>query len=520
MEVWKKMLATCLLISAVLLSAKTVSAEERGSVEYNGIQILTIGTDGTFVWNGNLFESDIPKGVSYDPENCVLTLNNAIIAATSGYGTEAGIWVEGSGKLKIHLIGHNVIAGSKMGIVSYADEVEITGDGTLDIQCLKAGYRGNDLTVKSGNINIVRTEREYDYFYGITVDYDGSHWYADQGADFNFLGGTISVICKEENYTDQPDEYHNDELLIGISAPWSNITVENAAINIDLEKAEEIYGMAMGYEEENDELQSGKLSFGNATIDCHISDCDYGSPLWFYEFVNSGDALFYMGDLGANYKAGFDQAFYSAPTEYSDGYASIYDYLTISSKEIPVNMEFYDVSDKEWYYEGIKDVFDRNIMVGIEPDIFGTFDEVSRAQFAVMLYRAEGKPEIEDKSTFPDVPRDSWYTDAVDWASKNGIIKGYATDLFGSADIITREQLATMIYRYAMYKGHDVTGQADLTKFTDSDKVSPFAQKAVSWAVNAKIISGKDSGTRLDPIGTTTRAECATMMMRYLGKYK
>ena len=161
-------------------------------------------------------------------------------------------------------------------------------------------------------------------------------------------------------------------------------------------------------------------------------------------------------------------------------------------------------------------------MTGLNETTFGPAEDLSRAQFAVILYRMEGSPEVAYRDQFKDVSSDpgQFYRDAVMWASSEdvGIITGYTEGLlagcFGPADQITREQMAVMMYRYAQYKGFDVTG-GELGNFPDRDKVSAFAQEAMGWANNTGLITGNDDGT-LAPQGTASRAVCATIIKRFM----
>ncbi len=127
---------------------------------------------------------------------------------------------------------------------------------------------------------------------------------------------------------------------------------------------------------------------------------------------------------------------------------------------------------------------------------FGPAQTLNRAEFAAILYRMEGEPEAVYEDRFTDVPENQYYTDAVMWASSDevGVIKGYYSDgekgRFGPEDKITREQLVTMLYRYANYKNDTTAEKFSVTDFQDKDEVSEFAQEAVAWAVDRQIITG------------------------------
>lgn len=173
-----------------------------------------------------------------------------------------------------------------------------------------------------------------------------------------------------------------------------------------------------------------------------------------------------------------------------------------------------------WYQEGVDYVTGKKIMTGLREDYFGLEENLSRAQFAVILWRMENSPKVTKDNNFPDVENGTWYTDAVLWASDKGIITGYTHNgYFGPADDITREQMAVMMYRYAGYKGYSTSARVSVDSYEDGAKVSEFAKEAMSWAVANGIITGKQDGVLLDPQGNATRAECATIIMRFAKKF-
>lgn len=179
---------------------------------------------------------------------------------------------------------------------------------------------------------------------------------------------------------------------------------------------------------------------------------------------------------------------------------------------------FLDISTTDWYYKNVKRISEKGIMTGLTPTAFGPVETLSRAQFAVILYRMSDSPKIRYRDSFPDVYKHDWYADAVIWASQNGIINGYAHNgCFGPADPITREQIATMLFRYAQYMGYNTSGRSIFMDYIwyDSLSVSDFARTAMEWNTWSGIISGKYDNSYLDPQGIATRAECATMILRF-----
>ena len=141
---------------------------------------------------------------------------------------------------------------------------------------------------------------------------------------------------------------------------------------------------------------------------------------------------------------------------------------------------------------------------------------LTRAMFVAILYRMEGSPKVESKSGFADVPEDAYYADAVAWASANGIVAGYSDSEYAPDDTITREQMAAMMWRYAKYKGEDVSTGEDnnILSYSDAQTASEYAIPALQWADKEGIISGFEDGT-LRPKQTATRAQTATIIKNY-----
>lgn len=190
--------------------------------------------------------------------------------------------------------------------------------------------------------------------------------------------------------------------------------------------------------------------------------------------------------------------------------------------EIPVGMKlpYEDVSKDAWYYDNVYYNYFAGTMKGVKDTLFAPGENLARAQFAIILYRMNGEPQVTYNDRFPDVLESDWYAQAVLWAASTEVVKGYEnTGMFGPSDYINREQMAVMMYRYAKYRGYDISVKADYDKFTDASDVNEFAEEAMSWAVGNKIITGKDNGTRLDPQGKATRAECAAIIQRFIEQY-
>lgn len=175
---------------------------------------------------------------------------------------------------------------------------------------------------------------------------------------------------------------------------------------------------------------------------------------------------------------------------------------------------FDDVDSSAWYADAVSYVAENGIMNGAGNGTFAPDTVMSRAMLVQVLYNLEGKPEAAD-CTFTDVAADAWYADAVAWAADAGIVTGVSDTTFAPDQMMTREQIATILYRYAAYKNYDVTASNDLSSYTDAGQIGSYAVEAMQWANGAGLITGS-TATTLNPLGSATRAEVATILMRFL----
>lgn len=183
--------------------------------------------------------------------------------------------------------------------------------------------------------------------------------------------------------------------------------------------------------------------------------------------------------------------------------------------EAPVSgLPFGDVKTADWFYNDVKYVYEKGMMAGTAADVFAPNATTTRAMIVTILYRLEGSPAVTGTSSFVDVPAGQWYTDAVNWAAANQIVKGTSATTFAPNDSITREQMAAILYRYAQYKGYDVTKNADLSGYSDNGQVSAYAKDALAWANAAKLINGV-TNTTLAPQGNATRAQVSAILHRF-----
>lgn len=179
---------------------------------------------------------------------------------------------------------------------------------------------------------------------------------------------------------------------------------------------------------------------------------------------------------------------------------------------------FDDIADTDWFFDDVMHMYIKSIMSGITDTTFEPYMSASRAMIATILYRIENQPEVTYSAIFDDVPEGEWYADAVLWAAEAGIVEGFGNGVFAPMDNITREQMATILYRYAKYKGYDTVDLAELTDFEDASNVQEWAVAAMQWAVAKGLMEGKDKN-HLKPGELAIRAEVAAIFTRFLELY-
>lgn len=187
-----------------------------------------------------------------------------------------------------------------------------------------------------------------------------------------------------------------------------------------------------------------------------------------------------------------------------------------SKPATPAGKSFDDVKPGDWFYDEVLDMAKGGYINGVSDRLFAPYEPLSRAMLVTILYRMDGEQAVSGSSTFTDVVKGSWYDKAVAWASANGIVTGYDANRFGPNDSVTRQQMASILWRYAKYKSLDVASNgAVMPDFPDRGQIASWAGEAVSWAYSRGVMGGRSDG-RLDPNGKATRAEAAVMLYRFL----
>lgn len=176
-------------------------------------------------------------------------------------------------------------------------------------------------------------------------------------------------------------------------------------------------------------------------------------------------------------------------------------------------LPFTDVAEGRWYYEDVRFVYENGLFSGVSATKFSPNSTMERGMITTVLYRLANKPAVSYSAIFSDIPDGKWYTKGTVWCAQMGIVSGVGGGRFAPSQNITRQQIAVMLYNYAVKTGHTAGGRGDLNAFSDVGEVSSWAKNAVSWAVDAGILNG--SGGKLLPGNGATRAQVAAMLHRF-----
>lgn len=180
------------------------------------------------------------------------------------------------------------------------------------------------------------------------------------------------------------------------------------------------------------------------------------------------------------------------------------------------SLPFADVKDGDWYYDAVSFVYRKGYFSGVSEEAFSPNTSMTRAMLATVLYRVSGVKDPGKGMEFDDVPAGLWYSDGIAWASANGVVNGMGDGNYHPDRAVTREELVTMLYRYQTNRKGSVSAKGELTGYPDGSEVAAWAREGMEWAVGAELVKGRNTG-HLDPKGTATRAEVATILQRFDG---
>lgn len=320
--------------------------------------------------------------------------------------------------------------------------------------------------------------------YGDTVSFKVKPYYSDDVV-------SVSVVGKRTGWTYSCD-YNS-------YSGWYTFTMPNEDVTINVDFRSGVHKVYV------DKVTDGKLT---------VSDdwAKYGQIVYITAVPDYGCTL---SSLSVRTATGDSVHVYNAQkadTYYfymPDQYVSVSAVFTGKYTSVPFN----DVSYGDWYYNAVQFVYSRGIMDGVDYYKFAPNGTITRGMIVTMLWRMAGEPFEMPVTSFTDVEIGRYYTTAVAWACRNGIADGMGESTFGPNDAITREELVTLLYRYAQYFGHSCIGTS-IEGFADAGSVSSYAYNAMCWAYKAGVVTG-NTGSRLNPQGTASRAEAAQMIMSF-----
>ena len=379
----------------------------------------------------------------------------------------------------------------------------------------------------TGNSNGATTGEQTIYVGNATVDInDGSNVYAQIKSADGAATQYYTVVFKNENGEDQskivastsepislpdlPDQGYNH--FVG----WTDgTTTYDANTQVKIEK-DTIFTAVWTYiPPANPNYRIDIPDFENGTVTADPAAAKAGATVTLTATPDEGYAV---GSLTVTDRFG-DAV---KVTENADGtytFTMPNGQVTVTATfvqvEEPAPTEpFIDVAEGDWFYDAVVYAYQNELMDGVGGNRFAPNSETTRAQLVTILYRLEGEPAVSGDLPFTDVEAGIWYTDAILWAAQNNIVNGVSDTEFAPGDDLTRQQLVTILYRYAEAKGYDVSASADLSGYPDAGQVQDYAQPAMAWAVAENIIQGMEDGT-LKPAGNASRAQIATILMRF-----
>lgn len=528
---------------------KVYSSYSGCSVSVGDGEAIVFGHDTTYSINSKNPAQGHNKPVQsadseYDADKAVVTKGNVVSLATEAVGS-GRVYVGGTVWMSDFEVTSDGSNGSDYGDASYANKNIITNilSGLLKEQEVStiAEARANSTvgkvftvegTITAGN---VEPNAFYDTIY-IQDKTGGINIYPVATTDGTFRVG------QKVRVTGSWDQYQGDTELRCIS-----IELIDSNVN-PIEPAELGISDAINYEE-----NGGLLSKVSGTIKSVVKEGEAISSVILTDGTNDFRLLFnnYIGysdessaDITAFVKEGAEISAVGVIYMDPEGVClrirdlSEVELVTVDKPEEPDEPDwpiqpgkpskpsdedkpeepdepFIDVDENDWFYDAVTYVYSEGMMDGVSDTQFAPNSNLTRGMVVTMLYRLEDEPRVTGSSGFDDVASGAWYADAVTWAAENGIVNGVSDTEFAPNVNITREQLAAILYRYAEYNDYDVSGRDDLSEFTDRSSISGYALDAMRWAVDEGLITGI-TDTTIEPQGTATRAQAATMFMRFM----
>ena len=440
--------------------------------------------------------------IKWDGET--LTLRNATVFCIMGNqaGTNTAIQRGAGERLAIELIGDNTVVGPEYGIV--AGNITISGDGTLRVWAYAMPTDGSKSYAFGGNVTIT----------GGTVEAAGYTAPASGGLIIDPAEGGYELSAHDSFVTDDVDETPEWEAMAG-AAEAVEFTAGSA---VSLPEDTRYIKAAPAEDEPEPDPDWPDWPWhpggSGGTVTRYVMltfETRGGSEL--DELRVPVGTTVDLSDYSSE-RAGYDFALWYPDESFSGSIDEIY---MDRDKTVYAAWEpFADAAPGDWFYGDLVYVYENGLMDGVSDTLFAPDGAVTRGMIVTILHRLEGGPVVDYLLPFADVDEGAWYAEAVRWAASEGIVTGVSETAFAPDEPVTREQLAAILWRYAKYKGHDVSiGEStNILSYTDFAEISEYAIPAMQWACGEGIITGSGEGV-LNPRGGASRAEAAAMLARF-----
>lgn len=508
----------------------------------------TIGTNVT--GNGTVNVSPASTAAAGDWVTVTATPFEGYKLALLNYSFDGHTWtpVDIMDSVPFRMPAHNITVNAVFVPVSGEYAINVTTDGGCTVsQPVSAAY-GDYVTI---DIYMNAGHHLYNVYIDKELVTDDVYWYDGQwhysfympnhdvdiyvdtttkyfvNPIYNIDGGAVEVWVKDAGgwdstiFADKGDwvcfkvsPYSGYELgSVSVTGRWSN-----QSYDVHYNKYDGCYYFKMP-----GESVDLSVSFVDGQHRVYVKDVSNGSLTANVNWAAEGDKVYVTAKPSKGYELswlsvkaadGTVLKIYEALGENTYYFYMPDQYVTVSGifSLISSGLPFVDVNSGAWYYDAVSFVYNKGIMNGVTSTTFEPNSTITRGMVVTMLWRMAGEPYVSGGS-FSDVASGRYYSTAVAWAAKNGIVDGYSSTVFGVNDPVTREQFATILYRYAKYMGYSTTGSS-LTGYYDANSVSSWARDAMGWAVKNGIITGSGN-SRLNPTGTASRAEVAQMFMSF-----
>ena len=514
-------------------------AAEDGS--YTGYKIsgtdLTIQDSGTYIVSGNCSDGSITikkgtTGVTLVLDGLTLTSEDTAPIACNKSSEVKIVAASGTGTL-------NITANGKNGIKSGATTAD-EGEASLTIRGLTLNITApvNDainaeqtLNIESGTLNISAGDDAIHCDYVMNVGASGTTgpsitikacYEGLEAATLNILSGNISILSEDECLNAANSDltgYSFSMTISGGAITAYSSTGDGFDSNGDLTITGGTVVVWTANTADDQPLDAdGTLTVSGGTVLAAGGSAGMGVPISAAQpYVTFGST----GAMGGGQMGGSGAPSTlpggtngQQPPAQSDGSDS----SNGSSAPQPVqSCGFTDVAASDWFYSAVRYAYENGLMTGTGSGAFSPNATITRGMLVTILYRLKDEPAVTAANPFTDVSSGSYCEKAAAWAAANGIVDGYGDGRFGPNDALTREQLAAILYRYAQYKGYDLSASADPSGYSDQAGISAFARTAMAWANADGLITGI-SGSLLSPKGTATRAQTAMILMRFCQK--